>query len=66
MTKERIKVISDKLQKAVLNLAPDEKLEKTKAKMLKEVENKITLEFLKNKEKPSKRKEIVSDLLMHL
>ena len=54
MTKDRIKIITDKLQKAILTLLPDEKLEKSKIKMLKEIENKSAIDALKGKDKAKK------------
>ena len=79
MTKERIKVITDKLEKAMAALTTDEKLEKSRARMLREIEHKGALEALKGKEKPGKasehhtghkkknpdlQKEVLNDLLM--
>ena len=54
MTKERIKVITEKLEKAMAALTTDEKLEKSRARMLREIEHKGALEALKGKEKPGK------------
>lgn len=57
MTKERIKAITDKLEKAMEALTTDEKLEKNRARMLREIEHKGALEALKGKEKPGKASE---------